>query len=265
MPHIRVRDIDIYHEVHGEGPRVLFISGTNGDLRNVPGLGTGPLERRFEVAHYDQRGLVRTTIPPGPYTMADYADDAAGLLDALGWGSAHVVGVSFGGMVAQHLVLRHPQRVQRLVLACTSAGGAGGSSYDLLRLEGLPADDRMRAWLPLLDSRNDTSTDPYSLAPGMGPIVAGRLARPAQTGDAARGARLQLEARADHDVWDQLGTIAAPTLVIGGQFDEQASPGNLRNLHARIANSRLMLCDGGHLFMFQDSAAFPAIVDFLAE
>src|SRR5215207_5622309 len=103
MPIARVRDIDVYYEVHGSGPRVLSISGTGGDLRQNPLRGQGLLEQHHEVLMYDQRGLGQTSKPDVPYTMADYADDAAALLDALGWDRAHVVGVSFGGMVAQHL------------------------------------------------------------------------------------------------------------------------------------------------------------------
>lgn len=264
MPIAKVGDINVYFEVHGEGDKVLFISGTNGDLRQLPFLGKGPLERQFQVAYFDQRGLGQTSRPDGPYSMAEYGDDAAGLLDALGWESAHVVGVSFGGMVAQHLALRHPSRVQRLILACTSSGGAGGSSYDLLQLEGLSPQDRMRAWLPLLDSRNDTSTTPFSLAPGMDPIVAAMAARPVQRDDAARGARLQLQARHGHDVWDQLPSVTQPTLVIGGLYDEQAPVQNQRNLQARIPNSELVLCEGGHMFMYQDPSAFPAIIKFVS-
>lgn len=122
----------------------------------------------------------------------------------------------------------------------------------------------MRTWLPLLDSRNDTSTDPFSLASGMDPIVAAMAARPVQRGDAVRGARLQLAARAGHDVWDQLPSVTQPTLVIGGLYDKQAPVQNQRNLNERIPNSQLVLCEGGHMFMYQDPSAFPAIVNFLA-
>jgi len=82
MPRIRVRDIEIYYEVQGSGPRLLFIGGSGGDLRNKPGVFDGPLIKRFEVLAFDQRGLGRSDAPAGPYSMADYGEDAAGLIEA---------------------------------------------------------------------------------------------------------------------------------------------------------------------------------------
>jgi 3-oxoadipate enol-lactonase len=99
MPVIRIRDIDAYFEVHGEGQRVVLINGTGGDLRANPARGRGPLERNYQVLMYDERGLGRTTKPDVAYTMADYADDCVALMDAVGWDTAHVMGISFGGML----------------------------------------------------------------------------------------------------------------------------------------------------------------------
>ena len=75
--------------------------------------------------------------------MADFADDAAALLDAVGWDDCLVLGISFGGMVAQEVAIRHPERVRRLVLACTSAGGEGGASYPLHELVDLSPEERV--------------------------------------------------------------------------------------------------------------------------
>jgi 3-oxoadipate enol-lactonase len=271
MPFARVRDIDVYYEIHGEPAssptgRVLSISGTGGDLRHNPLRGKGPLEQRFEVLMYDQRGLGQTSKPDVPYTMADYADDAAALLDAVGWDRCHVVGMSFGGMVAQNLVVRHPDRVLRLVLACTSPGGAGGSSVDLRTLEGLPPDERQRRSMELLDGRVDLSTDPPTLPEGFGELmqmISGAYASTPADDESAMGARRQLDARAGHDVWDALASVQSPTLVIGGRDDLLAPAANHERMAERIPGARLELCEGGHLFMLQDPTAWPTIVEFL--
>src|ERR1700734_625887 len=104
MPMAKVRDIEIYYERAGEGPPLLFISGTGGDLRVKPNVFDGPLAKAFDLLGYDQRGLGRSSKPEVDYSMADYADDAAALLDHVGWPKAKVIGASFGGMVAQELV-----------------------------------------------------------------------------------------------------------------------------------------------------------------
>src|SRR5512144_2870392 len=124
MPMTEANGVRLYIERAGSGPPLLFISGTGGDLRVKPNVFDGPLAKAFDVLAYDQRGLGRSEKPDRTYTMADYADDAAALMASQGWDRAPVVGVSFGGMVAQELALRHPARVSRLVLACTSPGGA---------------------------------------------------------------------------------------------------------------------------------------------
>jgi 3-oxoadipate enol-lactonase len=266
MPFAAVRDIDVYYEVHGSGPPVLSVSGSGQDLRTTPQLGNGLLEQHFTVLHFDQRGLGRTSKPDHPYSMADYADDAAGLLDAVGWDRAHVVGMSFGGMVAQHLAIRHPARVDRLVMGCTSAGGQGGSSYDLRKHEELDAAARARRALEIIDNRCDFSVDPPRLAPGLEPLFA-MFARSAELDqdDPARamGMRRQLDARADHDTAARLGEITAPTLVAAGRFDDQAPLRNSEYLAAHIAGARLYVADGGHLFMLQDPTAWPVILAFL--
>ena len=154
----RVRNIEIYYEIHGQGPRLLFIGGSGGDLRHKPGVFEGPLVQEFEVLSYDQRGLGRSERPNGPYSMADYGEDAAALLDALGWDRCRVMGVSFGGMVAQELALRYPERVERLVLACTSSGGEGKPSYPLHELQELPAEERALRSMELSDLRRDAAT-----------------------------------------------------------------------------------------------------------
>src|SRR4051794_13829741 len=102
MPTASVNGIDVYYERSGSGRRLLYLNGSGATLA-TSGILLAPFAERFDLLAHDQRGLGRTTVPAGPYTMADYAADAAALLDAVGWDTCRVVGISFGGMVAQEL------------------------------------------------------------------------------------------------------------------------------------------------------------------
>lgn len=264
MPTARIGDIDVHHEVAGSGPPLLFIGGTGGDLRVRPNVLDGPLVEHFAVAAFDQRGLGQTSKPDRPATMAEYADDAAGLLDHLGWSGAAVVGVSFGGMVAQELAIRRPDAVSRLVLCCTSSGGAGGASYPLHELADLPEDDRRRKQLAISDTRFDErwQDDHPEQAGKLLARMAPSAAQP--PGDeAATGARRQLEARKGHDTWDRLDRIQAPTLVAAGRYDGIAPVANSEALAGRIPRASLQIFEGGHLFLLQDRSAWTAIIGFL--
>ncbi len=264
MPIAKLPNIEIYYERAGDGPPLLFISGTGGDLRVKPNVLDGPLPKSFDLLAYDQRGLGRSAKPDFDYTMADYADDAAALMDSLGWASAKVVGVSFGGMVAQELVLRHPDKVERLILACTSPGGGGGASFPFHEIQHLKGEERARHLIPVSDTRRDAAwqaanaeqfaqfvalgaTDPYAGEPGR-----------------EMGARRQLEARAGHDTWDRLDQIACPVLIAAGRFDGVALPVAQHGMAGRIPGSDLRFFEGGHLFMLQDRAALPAMLEFLS-
>jgi 3-oxoadipate enol-lactonase len=263
MPTAILNGLNFHFERAGSGLPLLFISGTGGDLRVQPNVFASPLAKAFDLLAYDQRGLGRTDKPDVPYSMAQYADDAAALLDHVGWDEALVIGVSFGGMVAQELVLRHPERVKRLVLACTSPGGPGGASYPFHDIEHLKGEERARFLIPVSDTRRDaawaaanaaeyeklvelSSADPFAGEPGR-----------------AEGAHRQLEARAKHDTWDRLPQIACPVLIAAGRYDGIALPATQEKMAARIPGAELRFYEGGHLFMLQDRAAYPEMIGFL--
>ncbi|MCG8592479.1 MAG: alpha/beta hydrolase [Proteobacteria bacterium] len=236
MPFVRLRDLRCYYERKGEGPRVLVLSGTGGDLRKRPSLMDSPLAERFELLCHDQRGLGQSERPDVPYSMADYAEDAAALLDAVEWPSCAVLGISFGGMVAQELAIRFPERVERLVLCCTASGGEGGSSYPIHELTDLPTEERLARFLEIQDRR----LTPAWQAEHPDEVARFRAlfdpARDPGAGEPGReaGARRQLEARAQHDTWDRLDRIAVPTLCCGGGYDNQAPPDRMQALARRI-------------------------------
>lgn len=266
MPFTPTRDIDIYYERRGSGPRLLYINGTGGDLRRRPNVFDSPLAAHFDILSYDQRGLGQSSRPDIPYTMADYANDAAALLDAVGWESCGVMGVSFGGMVAQEFALRHPTRVERLVLACTSSGGGGGSSYPLHTLPSYTPVEKARWNISISDTRQDAAWQAVNPTEYQALIDLAVEGSKIGAGEPGReiGARRQLEARADHDTWERLPSLRMPVFVCGGRYDGIAKPANLEALHRQIPGSRLELFEGGHGFLIQDKRAYTAIARFLS-
>ena len=261
MPTVQANGLDIYYERGGNGPPLLFISGSGSDLRNRPNQFDSPLAQHFEIIGYDQRGLGQTSKPAAAYTMADYADDAAGLLDALNIDRIPVMGVSFGGMVAQEFVLRHPNRVSVMVLACTSSGGAGGASYPLHELQGLTGEVRAERHLRVADTRHTDQWIADNPEAWRKRIDMAMAAQRPDRDDA--GAARQLEARRHHDTFARLGQISVPVLLAGGEFDGIAPSENMQALNAAIAGSELKFFAGGHMFLIQDKTAYPYIIQWL--
>jgi pimeloyl-ACP methyl ester carboxylesterase len=264
IPLVNANGIDIYYERSGTGPRLLFLNGSGSTLAQAALL-IAPFAQRFDVVAHDQRGLGKTQIPPGPYSMADYAADALALMDAVEWDRARVVGVSFGGMVAQELAVTAPGRVERLALCCTSPGGVGGASYPLHELASLTVEERAERATRLLDTRFDPAwLEAHPADRGLAEMMAERRAGNGKSAEQLRGEAEQLGARAHHDVCDRLYRVSCPTLVAGGRYDGIAPPANSVAIAARVADADLRLYDGGHVFFAQDARALPEIIDFLA-
>jgi pimeloyl-ACP methyl ester carboxylesterase len=247
-------------ERFGSGPRVLFCNGSGRTLADAKPM-LEYLAGELELLAWDYRGFGQSGLPGGAYTMADLAGDAVGLLELAGWDSCRIVGVSFGGMVAQEFAVTYPERVDRLALMCTSSGGEGGSSYPLHELLELPEQERVAAGLKLVDSRWN---EEWFEAHPSDRVVAERFAPkgPPDPADAAAH-RAQLEARAGHDVWDRLSSISCPTLVASGRYDGIAPVENGRAIASRIAGADFREYEGGHAFLVQDQAAVGDLVAFL--
>jgi 3-oxoadipate enol-lactonase len=259
---LTLADIELHYEIVGAGPRLLMFNGSGSSIEAARPL-VDAFAAHFQVLVHDQRGLGRTTVPVHLPTMADYARDAAALLDHVGWPTTRVFGISFGGMVAQEFAVTFPARVTRLALVCTSSGGIGGSSYPLHELAALPPEERTAIALRNLDSRFDPdwlATHALDRA-----IAANAVARAAaaRTAEQRRGEAMQLEARRLHDVWDRLGGIACPTLIACGEFDGVAPPANSEAIHRVVGGSELRRYQGGHLFIYQDAQALPDVIEFL--
>lgn len=261
MAVVRSADVDLFYEVTGSGPRLLFVNGSGSTLEDARLL-IGAFAAHFELLAFDYRGLGRSGEVTRSYTMADCASDAATVMDVAGWRTAAVVGISFGGMVALELAVSRPERIGRLALLCTSAGGAGGSSYPLHELEGLEPGERAARRRTLMDTRFDDAW--LDTHPGDQALVAAMEARAVGPDHPRRrGFHEQLRARKGHDTWDRLGSISCPTFIGCGRYDGIAPEANSRAIAGRIAGSELHAYEGGHGFLAQDRAALPDVVGFL--
>lgn len=262
VPMFERPEISINYEITGSGPRVLFFNGSGATLKTTALL-IGALAKTCTVLAHDQRGLGETSIPDGPYTMAQFASDGAALLDHVGWDTCAVVGISFGGMVAQEFAVSYPQRVEKLVLLCTSAGGEAGSSYPLHELGALPAEERAARITTLTDNR----FTPEWLAshPDDAAMVAMRNEQAAvpKSKETMKGEMLQLGARIGHDVCDRLHRVTAPVFVTAGRFDGIAPVSNSEEIVKRLPDATLSIYEGGHIFTAQDRRAIEDIRTFL--
>jgi pimeloyl-ACP methyl ester carboxylesterase len=261
MPFFDRDGLHLWFEVLNESssgvPRV-YVNGSGSTIDEVrpllPLFGGGR-----PVVALDHRGMGRSDTPSAPPDMGDFADDVRAVVEHLGWSMVDVIGVSFGGMVAQEMACRSPDRIRRLVLACTSTGGAGGSSYPLHELSDLDEEVRRRVLPRLQDSRFDDEW----LRTHQGP--AERLVGTAGRAPNTVGFRMQMDARRRHDVWDRLGGVTVPTFVASGAFDGIAPPDNGRRIASRVPGATFRAYQGGHLFFLQDPAFFVDLEIFLTD
>lgn len=263
MPTERLNGINLHWEQAGEGPRLLMFNGSGSTIERMRPL-LQVLATQFDVVLHDQRGLGKTEIPEGPYSMADYAADAIALIDFLGWDTCNVIGISFGGMVAQEFAVTVPERVERLALLCTSPGGEGGSSYPLHELRSMTEEERAAVSMTIMDTRFTPEwleAHPADKLFVQG--IRGDYGAPPGS-EAERGEIEQFGARRTHDVWDRLTAITAPTFVGAGRYDGIAPLSNSEAMAQRIPNAELHVYEGGHGFFAQDSNAFPEVMTFLA-
>jgi len=253
---------NLYYERTGAGAPVLLVMGlgmnATGWWRTIP-----VLAQRLEVIAFDNRGSGRSDVTDGPYTMEQLADDAVAVLDACGIDRAHVYGISLGGMIAQQVALRHPERVDRLVLGATTPGGPRHvkAADDVLRLVGargtLTAEQAAWASVPINYSRRTREQHGQRIAED----VARRLEYPI-TG---RGYDAQLPAAMGFRLGDGASAIAATTLVVHGDEDVLVPPENGRLLAELIPGATLRtLPDAAHIYPTDEPAADREVLEFLS-
>ncbi len=261
MPKARVNGIDLYYEIHGEGEPLVFISGLGGHLAEVPYL-IESYSRHFWFIAFDGRGCGRSDKPDEEYSIPGYADDAAALLEALGIESATVYGSSMGGMVAQELVLRHPERVRALILGCTTggAGGVGPSAETLqkmIRNQSLTGDDALAAgW--------EFGYSPPYIARNYDALLA--RSRAASRFAAPRDSYLrQIVAATRHDAYGRLSAISCPVMIIHGADDVMIPAENARMLKQQIPHAEMHILESmGHGYNLEaQDIADELVIDFV--
>ena len=236
-------------ERHGSGPPLLLIHGL-GYARWGWEPVVEPLSRSFDVLLFDNRGIGESDAPPGPYTAAQMAADALQVLDEADVERAHVLGTSLGGMVAQELALAHPGRVDKLVLACTTPGGAGAFPMPERTVRLMTNGATLRDFV-------ENALHPDERAGLVERILEHRLA----TAQAPEAWAAQAAAGAGFDAYERVGSIAAPTLVLHGDGDVVVDPRNAELLAALLPHASFELFPGtGHLFFWQEPERFARLV-----
>ncbi len=251
MPYTDAPGFRIHYEEHGSGYPLLMINGLGSDhLEWLHQLSA--FSRNFRVVVFDNRGTGKSDVPPGPYTTGQMADDAASLLRALGIPRAHVLGVSLGGMIAQEVALRHRERVEGLVLACTGPGGQlsvrpspeAMAAFALRNGEDREAE--LRRMLPFLYTDACIRDRPEE--------VEGFIRRRLDHPTPPEGYLAQLSAAVTHDASARLETIRARTLVITGDADRLVPWENSLRIAGRIPGAKLVVLPGAPHRLFAENA-----------
>ena len=226
MSTIRVDDINMYYEVHGEGEPVVLIAGLSMDITAVE-LIAGSLSEKYRVLAFDNRGAGRTDKPDIPYTIEMMADDTAGLLKALNITQAHIIGLSMGGRIAMALALQHPELVKSLILISTGTRPMTRARLFKLKIMRL---------IPLQRIFKKYPQPHYAFV-------------------------RQLDASRIFDYSDRLDKIHVPTLILHGKKDKMAHRQN-EEMHNSIKGSKTITFNGGHIFFIWEYKRF---IDVISE
>ncbi len=237
MNQINVGDIDINYEIHGSGKPLLMIIGLSFSLRDWGKKFTELLAKQYQLILFDNRDAGLTSRSTRPYNIVDMADDAAGLLDALKIPKAHVFGVSMGGAIAQQFALKYPDKLDKLILGCTMAGGTCSQAGDI----GGVMNGNL---LDVLFTHTFIQNHQQELAEF--------LAETTPLHSKGEALERQLQAFATHDTCDILADIKASTLVLTGDKDIVIPRSNSDLLAAKIPNVKLaiMIADAAHGFSY---------------
>jgi 3-oxoadipate enol-lactonase len=250
MSKLQVGDHELHYERAGTGEPLLMIQGMSGTHVAWGEPFLTPLRQNFDVIAFDNRGIGLSGPVDGPFTILEMAEDAAGVLDQLDIESAHVVGISMGGMIAQDLALAHPGRLHSLTLGCTYCGGPGSQLMPEENarklMEGMASGDRDKA----IRAGYEVNLSPTFRADESTFAAFNEMATSVPA--ARETIQLQIQAIFGHDTSGRLGEIATPTLIIHGTDDGVLPYPNAELIASLMPSARLeSLEDVGHMFWWE--------------
>jgi pimeloyl-ACP methyl ester carboxylesterase len=253
LPITNANGIELYYEIHGEGEPLLLIMGLSLDskswFRTVPAL-----SKHYKVIVFDNRGVGLSSKPNTPYSIELMAEDARAVLDAAEVESAHVYGISMGGMIAQRLALKYPERIRSLILGCTTSGGENHVqpspevSMHMVSRASSTATPEEIAWAtaPILYSQ--------SFIENHRDLVAEDIKIRTENPILPHAYMLQLQACLAHNTYALLNQIKAPTFVIHGDADRLVPYENGVTLAEKIPNAEFLTVSGaGHIYVSEES------------
>jgi pimeloyl-ACP methyl ester carboxylesterase len=251
MPAVRINGISMYYEIHGEGIPLVLIMGLRRNLEwwycQIP-----ELSKHFQVIPFDNRGAGRSDKPDMEYSIRLFADDTAGLMDALGFQNAHVLGVSMGGYIAQELALNYPDKVRSLILGCTSCGGKRAVTMSAERIkkftanDGLSPDEILRKDMDIYFSDRFIRENPDKVQEFVD--ISLKYYQPADA------FLRQFAACIKHDTADRLHSIKVPVLLTTGDDDPLVPHQNSLILKELLPDSELYILPNCHHAFFIEEA-----------
>ena len=262
MPIAKIENMDIYYEIIGQGEPLVMIRGLGSNVdhwyEQAPSL-----SKKYQLLVFDNRGIARSSDPGGAFSTRDMAADTVALMEAAGIKSAHVLGYSMGGMVAQEIALNYPEKVNGLILAATDCGitqrikARPEVSRLFSEMVALGTPEAKLAAAACLYTKNtfESKTEViqrYNEVSMRFPASQDMMAR-------------QWAAVTQHDAYSRLQNISSQTLTITGSEDVLIPADNAKIMAERIPDARMsVIDDGGHLFLIEQPQQFnQAVIDFL--
>ena len=262
MPIAELENLDIYYEIIGQGDPLVMIRGLGSNVdhwyEQVP-----TLSRKYQLLVFDNRGIARSSDPGGAFSTRDMAADTAALMESAGIESAHLLGYSMGGMVAQEMALNYPEKIKGLILVATDCGitqrikarpevsrlfsqmvSLGTPEAKLAAAACLYAKHTFESNTKVIERYNEVS-----------------MRFPASQDIMTR----QWAAVTQHDACSRLQSISSPALTLTGSEDVLIPPENAKIMAEMIPNARMStIDDGGHLVLIEQPQQFnQAVIDFL--